>query len=668
MLDTLVPRFTVGVTFQGRDDGTAVLAAPSAGRYLEVAADEARLAALIDGRRDITAVVGAHFATHGAISFKALGDLLTQLRRAGLLANAAAELDEAGIVEQPESFFQRRRHWLLGRMSGALARSLPLVGAPLGLLACLVGLASAAVGTEHRPLDPLLPGGSAISGLAGILVGAWLALTLRTFVRAFVGHLLGAKTTAIEARAYFGLPIIGVAWGQVLLLPRARRITVWLAALGAPWLLAVSAAALAATGRAGPALSSLALGAAIVGFLDAMPLAPGSLGHILAALARRVDLRDHARAYASRRLVSRLGSKGFFDGEHMLLLSSSLSIVWGVLAIRITSRLGAPHIARLLRHAVRAEPAEALVSRILAVVLLILVLGAFAQLAWILYLAVQSSFPSLFRARSRAGATVKVDAVDAAEGLHRVPIFSGLPASVLAEVAREVVIQSFKPGALIIREGDPGDRFYAVETGFVEVVHELPSGLRRVIARLGDGDCFGEMALLHPGPRSATVRARGPVRVLSISRVGFERLVQALPGVDLTKALRATAALRHSALAASIPSERITEMVPRLVVRELAPGEVIFRAGDAGDFFYLIDSGEVEILGPEGARAALLGSGESFGETALLLETPRTATARVTQATTLWALSRVDLYAVLSRNAELSDALEERAEARVVAS
>jgi CRP-like cAMP-binding protein len=62
----------------------------------------------------------------------------------------------------------------------------------------------------------------------------------------------------------------------------------------------------------------------------------------------------------------------------------------------------------------------------------------------------------------------------------------------------------------VVREGEPGDRFFALRSGAVVVEHELPSGLTREVARLGAGDCFGETALLDRVPRTASVRAQQP--------------------------------------------------------------------------------------------------------------------------------------------------------------
>ena len=86
----------------------------------------------------------------------------------------------------------------------------------------------------------------------------------------------------------------------------------------------------------------------------------------------------------------------------------------------------------------------------------------------------------------------------------------------------------FSAGQEIIRQGDPGSRFYIVNTGKVEVVRRTGAN-EQVVATLGPGRYFGEVALLHASERTATVRAVEDTTVLSIARKDFTALVQNLP-------------------------------------------------------------------------------------------------------------------------------------------
>ena len=100
--------------------------------------------------------------------------------------------------------------------------------------------------------------------------------------------------------------------------------------------------------------------------------------------------------------------------------------------------------------------------------------------------------------------------------LRRTRIFSVLPGPALERVARNAVPVHVDAGHTVIGEGDAGDRYYVVEAGAVEV-----SRAGRHVATLGPGDEFGEIALLHDVPRTATVRATTATQLLSLHRDEF---------------------------------------------------------------------------------------------------------------------------------------------------
>jgi len=93
---------------------------------------------------------------------------------------------------------------------------------------------------------------------------------------------------------------------------------------------------------------------------------------------------------------------------------------------------------------------------------------------------------------------------------------------------------------------------------------------------------------------------------------------------------------------------RRTEQLARAHYRE---GEVIIRQGEIGDHFYIIDSGQVEVLqeepGAQPKRLRVLGTGASFGEIALLNAQPRTATVRCLTPVNVVKLSRRDFLTLV---------------------
>lgn len=111
------------------------------------------------------------------------------------------------------------------------------------------------------------------------------------------------------------------------------------------------------------------------------------------------------------------------------------------------------------------------------------------------------------------------------EVLGRVPLFQGLPRSDLERIGELVTPREVKAGEFLFREGDPGDRFYIVFDGVVEILKERPLGDHDRLAVKRSGDAFGEMALLNDSPRSASVRAVEHTRLLAVSRLEFEELL-----------------------------------------------------------------------------------------------------------------------------------------------
>ena len=116
-----------------------------------------------------------------------------------------------------------------------------------------------------------------------------------------------------------------------------------------------------------------------------------------------------------------------------------------------------------------------------------------------------------------------------AERLSQVPLFQQLPPEAIAELLPQVQERTYRAGTTIIRQGDPGDSFFVVETGAVDVLDERAGNHK--LATLGDNDVFGEMALLTGEPRSASAVAARDTRAWIILKEQFDRLLQTSPAL-----------------------------------------------------------------------------------------------------------------------------------------
>jgi ATP-binding cassette subfamily B protein len=152
-------------------------------------------------------------------------------------------------------------------------------------------------------------------------------------------------------------------------------------------------------------------------------------------------------------------------------------------------------------------------------------------------LAMQGTYASLWRKQagfrySRDGRHVDVDA----QRLQAIPILEKLPESVLAELAPFFATETFDSGRDIVRQNDPGDKFYIIARGKVEVWRtEERSGRSLCVNELHDGDFFGEITLITGFPRTATVRTTAVTTCISLERGQFTKLIDRFP--DLKREL-----------------------------------------------------------------------------------------------------------------------------------
>ncbi len=129
------------------------------------------------------------------------------------------------------------------------------------------------------------------------------------------------------------------------------------------------------------------------------------------------------------------------------------------------------------------------------------------------------------------------------ELIARAPLFAGCSKKEVARIASLADEVDIPAGRALTHERRTGREFCVLISGSADV-----RKANKKIATLSDGDFFGEIALILDAPRSATVSATTPVRLLVIERRAFQSLMEEVPSIQ-TKVLQALAArLAHESL------------------------------------------------------------------------------------------------------------------------
>jgi CRP/FNR family transcriptional regulator, cyclic AMP receptor protein len=108
--------------------------------------------------------------------------------------------------------------------------------------------------------------------------------------------------------------------------------------------------------------------------------------------------------------------------------------------------------------------------------------------------------------------------------LSRSALFKGLSRSQVRSISRATTVTHHPAGTAIVEAGEPGSTFYAIVEGKAKVVRR-----GRTATRLGPGDFFGEIAILDPGPRSASVIAEDDTVCLQLGSEDFYAVVTKEP-------------------------------------------------------------------------------------------------------------------------------------------
>lgn len=250
--------------------------------------------------------------------------------------------------------------------------------------------------------------------------------------------------------------------------------------------------------------------------------------------------------------------------------------------------------------------------------------------------------------------------------LPELPLFSDLPWPAFEELVSDLEQWRVPPGALIVHQGEVGHSCFVIASGAVRVERD-----GEVLATLGAGELFGEMALLSQNPRSASVVADGPCELFELTRERVEDLMGRHPSVERVLRRFCRQRLLANALRASL-FEGLDEALVREVMRafrekRVPMGKRVVAQGDKGRGLHVVLDGELDVSREDDGQmrtVAQLGEGDVFGEMSLLFGEKTSASVTALRNTTLLVLSRQGFQGFCQRHPVMKRRLEALARRR----
>jgi CRP-like cAMP-binding protein len=259
--------------------------------------------------------------------------------------------------------------------------------------------------------------------------------------------------------------------------------------------------------------------------------------------------------------------------------------------------------------------------------------------------------------------------------LHPIPLLSALSEAAFRRVLGTLVLRRLPAGALVIREGEPGNAFYFVASGRLRVFATDGLGRQTELAQLGEHAVFGEMALLSAQPRSASVACETEVDLLEVGRQALATLADELGPVaealhGFTRERLLGNLMATSPLFRPFNRMQQRDLLRRFTSHDVAPGTVVIHEGEQGRGLFVVLSGELDVSrkASDGTVVPLgaLRTGDVFGEIAMLRNAATSATVVCARQATVLFLAREYVERVVAAVPEIRSYLEALAEDREI--
>lgn len=223
--------------------------------------------------------------------------------------------------------------------------------------------------------------------------------------------------------------------------------------------------------------------------------------------------------------------------------------------------------------------------------------------------------------------------------------------------------RNLSDGDILVEQYERSSDVFVVLDGSLDALVESGDTVATV-RRFEPGQLFGELTAISGGPRTATVRAKGPCSVAVVERHEFMRWLGATPQHADAVAARARDRVDRNRAAAMLAfvlgsdnADVLDEVLALVRWRTLEPAEILCEEGDESGSAYLILSGRVSVSSEQrigSQRNVELGRNQIVGELGVLDRLPRTATVTALRRTTLAELPAEAVDRIIAKNPEVA--------------
>jgi putative peptide zinc metalloprotease protein len=621
--------------------------------HYRLEAADYELLGLMDGTRTVKEIVIDRLREGGEIDVGGVADLVYTLYIENFLEDRYVDVD-AMVKQAVDPKLRRHR---LRRFASTLtiewkgaqrpvkwlhdhglkwALTTPFV--ILSSFLAIAGMVAFAANVESKRFT--LTGGSLAIGFLILLVIDYFMVMVHELGHALVLVHNDRRLKAAGFTIYFGVPAFYVDSSDGLMMERRPRI---LQAFGGPYAQSLGAGMAAILAWAFPqwAVSETLYRYTVLAylniFLNAIPLLELDGYWMLSDYLRVPDLRPRSLDFLRHDLFRKLRNRERFARQEVGLLIYGIA---GILASGLLFVSGYFFFKVVFSRLVISLWDGGLYTRIILIALGLFLLNPLIRGAVNLVRGLGRRIRALSR-RIRFRLQRKWR-VEAASLIDQLPLFDDLPEDVLSDLAGRVRLRTIPRGQPIVRQGERADAFFVVRRGTARVVEEDPeTGAEiRTLRVLGKGEAFGEVGLAEAARRSATVRAEEDTELFEIDKGTFDALLaDTLRAPKFAPTIQAVVELGKLPSFSHLEPDELAELMAYGDWINVPPGEAIVEQGQVGDAFYALSSGQVEVF-ENGTKVRSLGQGGHFGEIALLLDVPRTATVRAVTPVRAFRLER----------------------------